>query len=320
MSKTYKFYPKMSKCALALFVTGSLLLPSSIVQAEEEFETVDLQKIEKLESEGVSTETNPNLIPGDFFYFAKIAFEKIKLALTFDDVKEAELLANYASERLAEASVLFNDGNESEALEVMEKAVEYMNSTEDIVADTSEEEHQSKETEELSDGSTMNPERDVEKDTETTQRQNIVALTAALEKVQNPKAKAALQKNIDKTYEKMAIKLENLNSESNTEVVAETAGEEEHELDTVQLTMDEPDVVQSETITTTVPAEPKANKQLKQEKTEAKLQKKQEKQAEIQQKKIEKQQLKQAKKNEKIAVKIGNGQSKVKNENKGNGQ
>ena len=40
--------------------------------------------------------------------------------------------------------------------------------------------------------------------------QNIVALKAALEHVKNPKARASLEKNIDKSYAKLAEKLDKI--------------------------------------------------------------------------------------------------------------
>lgn len=132
---------KIAKSTLALVLAGTFTF-SPIAMAEEndsDVETVELQTVSPEEIEEAKTqvseleETNPTLIPGDFFYFAKIALEKIRLAFTFDDVKEAELLATYAAERLAEAGALFADGKEDEALKVIEAAVTYMESSQDIV-------------------------------------------------------------------------------------------------------------------------------------------------------------------------------------------
>ena len=73
-------------------------------------------KVEETSSTAIEGEENqlkdiqkdvPTLVPGDFFYFTKMALEKIKLTLTFNDVKEAKLLSTYATKRLAEAEVLF---------------------------------------------------------------------------------------------------------------------------------------------------------------------------------------------------------------------
>lgn len=245
---------KIAKSTLALVLAGTFTF-SPLASAEEntaEFETVELQNSEtpvvpvsEGEIEEAQTqvedleETNPSLIPGDFFYFAKIALEKIRLAFTLDDAKEAELLATYASERLAEASALFAEGKEDDALKVIEAAVEYMETSQDIVDEQSstteetmtEEETESDVVEETDPETEVEPETSLEdeneeldeenvpeeetsenpfEEIENVLRQNIVALTAAMNKVENPTAKAALQKNIDKTYAKMAKKLAKL--------------------------------------------------------------------------------------------------------------
>lgn len=254
---------KIAKSTLALVLAGTFTF-SPIALAEEntsEYETVELQTTENLNTtaspeviEEAKTqvddleETNPSLIPGDFFYFAKIALEKIRLAFTFDNAKEAELLATYAAERLAEASALFAEGKEDEALKVIEDAVVYMENSQDIVdeetgnddeieegsdveagteqgdsevgteEETDSEEGESAEEEVPTDDvdeedTTADDEAEEEvvenpfEGIENVLRQNIIALTAAMEKVQNPTARAALQKNIDKTYAKMAKKL-----------------------------------------------------------------------------------------------------------------
>ena len=132
---------KIAKSTLALVLAGTFAF-SPIAMAEEnnsEVETVELQNVSPEEIEEAKTQvdeledTNPSLIPGDFFYFAKIALEKIRLAFTLDNAKEAELLATYAAERLQEASALFAEGKEEEALKVIEAAVEYMESSQEIV-------------------------------------------------------------------------------------------------------------------------------------------------------------------------------------------
>jgi hypothetical protein len=174
----------------------------------------------------------PSLVPGDLFYFVKIALEKIRLAITIDDVKDAELLATYAAERLAEANVLFAEGNEAEALKVIEKALENLEGTEAVVNEVTQAEdvETNKEAEDQNtnkDGTETEKNEAVEDSTEvsavnTTEdtvgtaeveelvSQNIIALTAAMEKVKNPTAKAALQKNIDKSYKKLAKKIAKL--------------------------------------------------------------------------------------------------------------
>jgi tetratricopeptide (TPR) repeat protein len=268
---------KIMKSTLAVLLAGSVTFSGTSAFANsdsESFETVNIdqketdsttnvqvndeanidsvkEEIEKLED---SSEA-PSLLPGDFFYFAKLALEKVKLAFTMDDSKEAKLLAEYAAERLAEAEALFQAGQEDEAIEAINKAIEMMNSFGDKWSDDEVTEEDSSidenkegtekdsatEEEKTEEDTTTEEDTDTDVDTdETTETeedateepadteettdettsedketeemkelmsQNIVALSAALEKVKNPKAKAALQKNIEKSYAKLAEKL-----------------------------------------------------------------------------------------------------------------
>lgn len=175
----------------------------------------------------------PSLVPGDLFYFVKIAFEKIQLAFTFDDVKEAKLLAEFSAERLAEAEALFAQGKEKEALETIKKSLEYLEGSENQLGEEATEETTSDEQNVVEEDTTASGEEtaanednaaSVEEnatgeksedniDEEGTKEvkalisQNIIALTAAMEKVKNPTAKAALKRNIEKSYAKLAKKI-----------------------------------------------------------------------------------------------------------------
>jgi hypothetical protein len=252
---------KIAKSTLALVLAGTFTFsPIAMAQdnTSDEYKTVDLQTVSPEEIDDAKTqieelaETNPSLIPGDFFYFAKIALEKIRLAFTFDNAKEAELLATYAAERLGEAGKLFAEGKEAEALELIEAAVKYMENSQDIVDDensndegeeeeTNTDDNTDSETGEQDTDSEEAKEEDADSDSEAGDvvaedpsdeedaeeatdevienpyeeiegmlRQNIIALKAAMEHVGNDKARAALQRNIDKTYAKMAKKLAKL--------------------------------------------------------------------------------------------------------------
>lgn len=259
---------KITKASLALVLASSITF-SSIAFAEEavtettnSYETADLQELQtQLET---TQEEVPSVIPGDFFYFAKIAFEKIKLAFTFDNAKEAELMATYASERLAEAAALYGEGKEAEALEVIQAAIEYIESSQAVIdedggtADTDTEESDTttdgttdeEVTEETNpDGETPvveeenNDEQGEFAEIENTLRHNIIALTAAMEHVGNDKARASLQKNIDKTYAKIAKKLAKLEKKYGTTEPVEEENTEatEENTDTEQVGTTEPD-------------------------------------------------------------------------------
>jgi hypothetical protein len=261
---------KIAKSTLALVLAGTFAF-SPMAMAEEhdsDLETVELQNVSPEEFEDAKSQVeeleqiNPSLIPGDFFYFAKIALEKIRLAFTFEQAEEAELLATYAAERLAEAGALFAEGKEEAALEVIEAAVEYMESSQEIVdqetLNEGEEEAVDEEAGEKTDSDEFSTEaedspedpaaeddpaglnekeaavsEDPFKEIEGMLRQNIIALKNAMGHVGNENAKAQLQKNIDKTYAKMAKKLAKLE-----EKYAEKPPEEEKNETTEQVELE----------------------------------------------------------------------------------
>ncbi|KPL61350.1 DUF5667 domain-containing protein [Rossellomorea vietnamensis] len=254
---------KIMKSSLAVIVASSISLPGSLAFANsngDNFDSIKLDQektasadvavnddamlesstneIEKLQE---STEA-PSLLPGDFFYFAKLAIEKIQLAFTMDEAKEAKLLAGYAAERLAEVEELFKDGKQEEAIEALNKAIEMMKKSEnqwsddeikkdsadgDSVESDTEKKDESKveeETDNTTSGDAVNEEstsgdRESEENSgdiamEEMMAQNILSLKANMEKVKNPKAKAALLKNIEKSYLKLAEKLDRLDKKA----------------------------------------------------------------------------------------------------------
>lgn len=237
---SHKELSKITKGALAVVLAGTFTFsatkafadetttnPTATVNTETSStaasdETVSVPKTENQEA--------PSLLPGDFFYFAKLALEKIKLALTFDKVKDAQLLAGFASERLAEAQALFDAGKQDEALDAIKAAMKDMNNADEIVGEQTKTEDSApadqdqpatenqektddqKQTDDQVSKEDQPTEEAKQEDQETKEvqsmlSQNIAALTAAMEKVKNPTAKAALQKNIEKTYTRLAEKM-----------------------------------------------------------------------------------------------------------------
>jgi hypothetical protein len=64
---------------------------------------------------GTSVETvlaYHDISPGDFLYQAKRGYEQVRLLLTFDQMEEAELLAQFAEERVVETETLVVEGHE----------------------------------------------------------------------------------------------------------------------------------------------------------------------------------------------------------------
>jgi hypothetical protein len=237
----------MAKGALAVVLAGSFTFSASQAFADgtanqqDHNQTVNLQSGSSAEISTAPTSESketPSLLPGDFFYFAKIALEKIQLALTFDDVKQAKLLAGFASERLAEAQALFASGDQDRALKTINEALEDMKNAETSV-DTQKTAASSTKQEDVNNQTTNSNQikaddeksvkdndqsnSEINKDDQEslavkqTINQNIAALTVALNKVKNPVAKAALQRNIEKRYAKLAEKMAKFNKDSANE-------------------------------------------------------------------------------------------------------
>lgn len=243
----------IAKGALAVVLAGSFTFTASHVFADEpasqqdQYQTVDLQSgtntgastantdastANNAASANTATDTTttnqttqsqvtPSLLPGDFFYFAKIAFEKIQLALTFNDVKKAKLLADFASERLAEAKALLASGNQDTALKTIDNALEDMKDADSKVDSQKQSETKTSQANEntnadnsqsstsAADQAKMDDSANQDNQAaaiNNTLKQNIIALTAAMEKVKNPVAKAALKRNIEKSYAKLVKK------------------------------------------------------------------------------------------------------------------
>ncbi|WP_312886126.1 DUF5667 domain-containing protein [Bacillus sp. NTK034] len=234
---------KIAKSALALVIAGTFTFSAATAFANENKEDADFETVEiKNDLSAESTENAkekldeneseaPSLLPGSFFYFAKLALEKVKLALTFDDIKDAKLLAGYAAERMAEAEALLAEGKEEEALEAIEKALEQMENADTIVDEANEDQEKSKPGEEdngnliseselaedadpaedpadnvdISDNGTL--EKEPEDEVKEALAQNIIALQANFAKFserfdENHPAILAMQKNIAKFSEK----------------------------------------------------------------------------------------------------------------------
>jgi len=245
---------KMAKSTLALVIAGTFTFSAATAFAsenkeDEEFETVEIKNDPSAEATAESKkdaaesiendkeeldEEAPSLLPGSFFYFAKLALEKVKLALTFDDIKDAKLLADYASERMAEAEALFAEGKGEEALEAIEKALEQMENAETIVDEEANEDLGKSISDEEDNGNLDesaevetpdedDADREASSDNDTANKetedeikeifaQNIIALQANLAKFserfdENHPSVLAMQKNIAKFTEKWSEQL-----------------------------------------------------------------------------------------------------------------
>ncbi|MDG5788875.1 DUF5667 domain-containing protein [Evansella sp. AB-P1] len=216
-------------------ITEDVVIESEESLVEEGTEVVDeLGEGEELEEEVESTE--PRLVPGNFFYFVKKAFEQIQIALSFDDVKKGAVLAQHAENRLAEANALILAGDVEKAEELLERAIETNLLALEAIGEEIVEEEEVVESGEVVEGADEADEADENEGIEEGQEQegsndelieeegleegseiektkarisnNIPALLAVLEKIENPRAQAAIMKNIEKSFGKLAVKLE----------------------------------------------------------------------------------------------------------------
>ncbi|MGM0873239.1 MAG: DUF5667 domain-containing protein [Bacillota bacterium] len=172
-----------------------------------------IETTEEDEATAAENVGSPSLVPGDFFYFVKLMTEKIRLTITLDDYKEAKLLANFAAERIAEANKLLTEGKQEEAQALLEKAIEQQTLASDQLEEsTLEESSEDENTNEASVENTQEQSTNSEEEDEVEEKlgQNIDALLVALDKVENPKAQAALSKNIEKSFAKLDKKIQRL--------------------------------------------------------------------------------------------------------------
>lgn len=156
-----------------------------------------------------SKEKTPTLLPGDFFYFIKVVYENIRLSIEADDVKEAGLLAEFAQERLSEAAALHAKGETTESEQALQKSFENQQNAIELVASEAEDEIEEKDAQQA-----VKVKSDLQ--------HNILALTAALEKVENPQAQKSLLKNIIKSFGKLEKKLAKLENKAPEEQASET--------------------------------------------------------------------------------------------------
>ncbi|WP_025028540.1 DUF5667 domain-containing protein [Caldalkalibacillus mannanilyticus] len=240
-------------------------------QVEEQLET-ELEQEQQVEQEiepeaetEAETETEaeleldehqkPSLIPGDFFYFVKVMFEKIQVAISSNDYEKAKLLAHFAQERIAEANALIQAGETElaeqtlqEAIAHQERSLQLTEQPADTEQETTDESDLKKELAPLEEAQNGEVNEEILTEEENQQMvdevrvhlsNNIIALTKVLEKLENPKAQAAIMKNIEKSFAKLEKKIEKQEkrqAKQNTAVSIEADQEEESlELEAIDL-------------------------------------------------------------------------------------
>jgi hypothetical protein len=199
-------------------------------------------------------EKAPSLIPGDFFYFVKVITEKIRLAVTFDEYEKAQLLADFAAERIQEANALIKEGKTEEAGKLLKEAVATQTLAGEQLPDTTVNVQTTEETSEnVATGETVPASEDVAAETteptvivETKLAHNIDALLVVLGKIENEKAKQAILKNIQKSFEKLDKKLSKLAKAD--EKFAEKMADIEEKLAVGQISEEEADQEKSKLV------------------------------------------------------------------------
>jgi hypothetical protein len=187
-------------------------------------------------------EEKPSLLPGDFFYFIKSIYENIRLAITVNDLKEAKLLTELAKERLSEAQALIEEGEQEKAEAVLQLSIDTQvkavikiegdaGAEAEVKVEGQTESMDQVKAEAAAEKESVAEEKDEDEQVvkvKTDLQHNILALTAALEKVENPRAQEALLKNIEKAFGHLEKKLTKLESKmakkSEADTVSAAAG------------------------------------------------------------------------------------------------
>jgi hypothetical protein len=166
---------------------------------------------------GVNVEEleEPALIPGDFFCFVKTMVENIQVALTFNDLEKAKLLAEIAQERIKESNSLIVKGETELAEELLQQALLQQEAALDVTENGNDSTTESttdtanSETDTTNGSNENNAEigtdaiPEIDEDLKAKLTQNIEKLLAVMEKIENPKAQETLAKNIAKSFEKL---------------------------------------------------------------------------------------------------------------------
>lgn len=169
---------------------------------------------------------DPSFVKGDFLHFVKTIVEKIQLLLTTNKVKEAESLAEFAGERIHEARVFIKEGKEDLANETMKEAVTKMEMAQkevDVPFSNIDDTTNTNIAMEDKDTTLQTAKTETEKETKKLTKEqkeiakiqlhlnnNLLVLANVLDQVKNPKAKASIANNIEKSFNKIGDKLENL--------------------------------------------------------------------------------------------------------------
>lgn len=178
---------------------------------------------------------------GDLFNFLHTLVNQLQWSLDHDDMEQANLFVDFAEKQIEKAEELIEEGNEAEAAELLQKAAELMEKAEALVEEDTYNEEQDEDTdagEEDTDSDEGNTdEEDTDSDEEESEEdpedveedendesseeeksndegemleakigQNVIALKLASMKVTNERAKFVLERNMNKSLERLEAK------------------------------------------------------------------------------------------------------------------
>jgi len=133
-----------------------------------------------------ASEVKPGLGPDSPLYGLELALERVRLGLTFNKKKKAELHVKYAEERLAEVMAMQAENKAEHAAKAAEKQKKSIDEAEEAMNEAEEE------------GEDVS---EVETKLVAIKARNIEVLTVLLDKVPE-QAKASIQKNIERSQQK----------------------------------------------------------------------------------------------------------------------
>ncbi|MDI3257697.1 MAG: DUF5667 domain-containing protein [Kyrpidia sp.] len=163
----------------------------------------------------------PQILPDNLTYFIKIAVERIRLALAQNDGQKAELLTEFAEERLAEAFALIREGEPDLAEKSLEEALQDQRLALDVAGGTTgidQTAAQPADTETTDNTTTSDTVRTgagsgnsgepADQNMWNRAAHNIEALSAALQQVGSARAQDAIQRNILRDLDHLKQRLE----------------------------------------------------------------------------------------------------------------
>ncbi|MBU8907325.1 DUF5667 domain-containing protein [Desertibacillus haloalkaliphilus] len=182
-------------------VTEEQRLLEEAISVYETEAGVDDQEVEIIYKEGINTAQlsqteEAATVPGDMFYFVKQLLERVQYTLAFADQDKASLLIDFAQQRVLEAEQLIDQGEAAKAEEILKQALEIHDQAIEYQEEKRENDdrNQFETTEDLIEEGLVPDDNEVE----LKLSQNIISLLNVVNKVENPRAKEVITRNIER--------------------------------------------------------------------------------------------------------------------------